>query len=85
MPRLPMRRQPPTPRAASTSHARRLRHLQAPAPEVSLPLSFWDAEVAEDDPAEIPSAGLSFVSEASQTAAMLDPGEREESGFALHW
>jgi hypothetical protein len=55
------------------------------APEVVLPLSFWDADVDEDDPAEIPRAGLSFVGEASQSAAMLDPAEREELGIVLQW
>ncbi|MEO8177576.1 MAG: hypothetical protein ABI895_01975 [Deltaproteobacteria bacterium] len=85
MPRLPVRRKPPTPRGANPSRASRLRRLQAPAPEVALPLSFWDAEADEDDPAEIPTAGLSFVSEASQSAALLDPGELEESGSMLHW
>jgi hypothetical protein len=84
MPRLPVRRAPPTPRGANTSRAHRLRRLQ-PAPEVALPLSFWDAELDEDDPAEIPTAGLSFVSEASQSAALLDPGELEESGVVLYW
>jgi hypothetical protein len=52
---------------------------------VALPISFWDAELGEDDPAEIPSGGLSSVSEASQSAALLDPGELEERGFALRW
>jgi hypothetical protein len=52
---------------------------------VALPLSFWDAPVDEDDPAEVPTAGLSFVSEASQSAAVLDPGELEESGAVLRW
>jgi len=85
MPRLPVRRKPPTPRGATPSCASRLRRLQAPAPEVALPLSFWDAPVDEDDPAEVPTAGLSFVSEASQSAAVLDPGELEESGAVLRW
>jgi hypothetical protein len=85
MPRLPVRRNPVTPRAASAARSHRSRRLQAPAPEVVLPVSFWDAEVDEDDPAEVPSRGLSFVSEASQSAALLDPGELEESGFELRW
>jgi len=85
MPRLPVRRKPVTPRAASAARAQRARRLQAPAPEVVLPVSFWDAEVGENDPAEVPSGGLSCVSEASQSAALLDPSEFEESGFELRW
>jgi hypothetical protein len=52
---------------------------------VVLPVSFWDAEVDEDDPAEVPAEGLSLVSEASQSAALLDPDELEERGFVLRW
>jgi hypothetical protein len=85
LPRLPVRRKPPAVRAASNNTRSRHRQLQAPASEVVLPLSFWDAEVDEDDPAEIPSAGLSCVSEASQSAALLDPSEREETGSVLQW
>ena len=85
MPRLPVRRTPPAPRQASTPRADRLRRLQAHAPEVVLPMAFWDAEEELDDPAEIPSDGLSFVSEASQSAARRDPAELEEEGLVLHW
>ena len=84
LPRLPVRRQPIASQA-SVSRADRSRRLQAPAREVVLPVEFWDAEVDDDDPAEVPSEGLSFVSEASRLAAVLDPAEREETGFVLHW
>jgi hypothetical protein len=86
MPRLPVRHTP-TPRGADGARVQqRLQRLQAPAPDVALPHSFWDAELdEEDDPAEIPTHGLSCVSEASQSAALFDPGEREETGVLLHW
>jgi hypothetical protein len=56
MPRLPVRRKPQVPRSgvAPRANANRLRRLQTRAPEVVLPMAFWDAEEEVDDPAEIP-------------------------------
>ena len=88
MPRLPIRKQPP-PHPAARAH---LKRSSAPAPDVVVPHSFWDAgELAEleedehDDPAEIPYSGLPLVSEASQSAARLDPADHEPSSAPFHW
>jgi hypothetical protein len=56
---------------------------------VVVPQWFWDTgelgDDEQDDPAEIPHSGLPFVSEASQSAALLDPADREASSVVLHW
>jgi hypothetical protein len=91
MPRRPVRHSPQGPRPARASDVSRLQRLQARAPEVAPPLSFWAAEepsAAEeqvDDPAEIPGHGPLLVSEASQSAAGGDAAEFAETGRVLHW
>jgi hypothetical protein len=86
MPRLPVRRKPPRP---STTARADLARSSAPAPQVVVPDWFWDVgaidEDEQDDPAEIPYPGLPLVSEASQSAALLDPADREASSVVLHW
>ena len=85
MPRLPVRRTPPRPSIAPRS---RFARSSAPAPDVVVPDWFWDSgelEDEQDDPAEIPYSGLPLVSEASQSAAVLDPADREASSVVLHW
>jgi hypothetical protein len=89
MPRLPVRQKPTAPSAVA--HAS-LEHSSTPAADVVVPEWFWDtSELGEfdedehDDPAEIPHSGLPLVSEASQSAALLDPAEREPSSVLLRW
>jgi len=85
MPRLPVRRTPPRPSRAERASLARSR---APAPQVVVPHAFWDVDELDeepDDPAEIPYRGLPLVSEASQSAALLDPADREASSVVLHW
>lgn len=79
MPRLPVRRKPPS--------SSRLRRLNAPPPEVDPPGSFWDARDAraEDDPAEIPVPSSPLVSEASRAAAGVEPGAFCDAALPLRW
>jgi hypothetical protein len=84
MPRLPVRK-PPRSSAPPTS----LERASARAWHVDIPQSFWDAgeldDDEQDDPAEIPARGLPLVSEASQSAALLDPADGEASSVVLNW
>ncbi|HEU4579179.1 MAG TPA: hypothetical protein VFS67_13035 [Polyangiaceae bacterium] len=84
MPRLPVRRK--SPRSSTSARADLA---GAPAPDVVVPHWFWDAgemdQDERDDPAEIPHSGLPLVSEASQSAAVLDPADHEASSAVLHW
>jgi len=85
LPRLPVRKPP----RSSMAPRARFERSSAPAPHVVVPHSFWDAgeldDDEQDDPAEIPYSGLPLVSEASQSAAALDPADREASSVVLHW
>lgn len=86
MPRLPVRRKRPRPSTAARATSVRS---SAHAPQVVVPHGFWDADELEqddpDDPAEIPYSGLPLVSQASQSAAVLDPADCEASSVVLHW
>lgn len=89
MPRLPVRQRTPRP---SPDALASLAGSSPPAADVVVPHWFWDTGELEepedeelDDPAEIPHSGLPLVSEASQSAALLDPAEREPSSVLLHW
>ena len=86
MPRLPVRRKPS--RFSESARPIRSAPSREPAPDVVVPRAFWDADdwdEERDDPAEIPYYDLPLVSEASQSAALLDPADREASSVVLHW